>query len=136
MPFVLDTSVIMAWCFEDERTDYGHRVLELLSRDHVLVPAVLPLEVANALRSAERRGRLQESDAVRFGELLRGLPITVDDSGIELALGPILSLAREHGLTSYDASYLELALREGLALATYDGPLADAARRAGVTLIE
>ncbi len=135
MVFVLDTSVTMTWCFVDEATPYGDRVLEGLRADAALTPAIWPLEVANALRVGERRGRLQPGRIPPFLELIGGLPIAVDAGGIDMALGQVLDLARKLDLSSYDASYLELALREGIPLATQDARLRSAARRVGVPLV-
>jgi predicted nucleic acid-binding protein len=111
MPFVLDTSVAMAWGFEDEATPYADHVLELLHEDVAVVPAVWPLEIANVLCVGERRQRLRAADSVRFAELVGALPITVDNARLDRALGIVLDLARRYHLTSYDASYLELAMR-------------------------
>ena len=136
MPFVLDTSVAMVWGFEDEDTEYASRTLELLADDAAVVPAIWPLEVANAILMSERRGRLSAADTIRFLELLDGLPITVEDVALGYALGVVLEVGRTRGLTSYDAAYLELAMRRGLTLATLDGCLAAAAGEAGVPLVE
>jgi predicted nucleic acid-binding protein len=136
MPFVLDASVAMVWCFEDEDAQYADRTLELLDADVAVAPAVWPLEVANAVLSSERRGRLSAADAARFVELVGALPITVENAGLTRALGAVLDVGRAYGLTSYDAAYLELAMRRGLPLATLDEGLATTAGRAGVGLIE
>ncbi|MGI8418673.1 MAG: type II toxin-antitoxin system VapC family toxin [Nakamurella sp.] len=131
--FVLDTSVAMAWCFEDEATGATEAVLDRLCDEHGVVPAIWPLEVANVLLVAERRSRLSEAQASRFLELLAQLPIDVDGSATDMA-GPVAA-GRRHTLSSYDASYLMLAERLGLALATLDRPLAKAARKSGVQLM-
>lgn len=136
MPFVLDNSVAVAWGFEDEDSAYADRTLGLLDANTAVAPAVWPLEVANAILMGERRGRLSAADTARFLELLGGLPIAVEDAALTGALGAVLDVGRTYGLTSYDASYLELAMRRGLPLATLDGRLADAAGRAGVELVE
>jgi predicted nucleic acid-binding protein len=133
MPFVLDASVAMAWCFEDEASPLSERVLDLLIADRAVVPDLWTQEVANVLLVAERRGRLSEADAARFAQLLVQLPIEVDSSPSHLAT--LLALGREHRLSAYDASYLSLAQRRGLALATLDATLAAAARQSGVALI-
>lgn len=135
MPFVLDSSVTLAWCFEDEATPFTDQVLDRLDGDSAFVPAIWPLEIANGLRSAERRGRLQPADSAHFTELLRALPIIVEGGSIDRAFSMVLDIARAYELTSYDASYLELAMREGLPLATQDRRLITAAGRAGVTLV-
>jgi len=131
--FVIDTSVAMAWCFQDEATQATEAVLDLLRNDQVVVPAIWPLEVANVLLVAERRGRLSEAQASRFLELLAQLPINVDTSPTDMA--GIVATGRRHTLSSYDAAYLLLAERLGTTLATLDKPLAKAARKAGVQLL-
>lgn len=93
------------------------------------------LEVANALCIGERRQRLQVSDIARFAELLQALPIRVDSLELSRAMGPVLAMARAHRLSSYDACYLELAMREGLPLATQDARLREIATRVGVPLL-
>ncbi len=131
--FVLDTSVAMAWCFEDEATGATEAVLDRLSDEQAAVPSIWPLEVANVLLVGERRGRLSEAQASRFLELLTQLPIDVDGSATDMA--GLVATGRRHTLSSYDASYLMLAERLGLALATLDRPLAKAARKSGVELL-
>lgn len=130
--FVIDASVAVAWCFEDEATDASEAVLDQLRTDHAAVPAVWPLEVANVLLVAERRGRLSEAQGLRFLELLAQLPIDVDDSPTDKA--GIVAAGRRHELSSFDASYLMLAERLGTSLATLDRRLAQAAGNAGVLL--
>jgi predicted nucleic acid-binding protein len=131
--FVIDTSIAMAWCFEDEATEATDAVLDRLRDEEAAVPAIWPLEVANVLLVAERRGRLSEAQVSRFLELLTQLPIEVDDAPRDLA--GIVAAGRRHDLTSYDASYLVLAERLGASLATLDQRLAKAAERAGVKLL-
>jgi predicted nucleic acid-binding protein len=132
MPFVIDTSVTMAWCFEDEATESTERLLDELRTDHAVVPALWRLEVANVLLVAERRKRLTEAQSVRFVELLTRLPIQVDDAPADV--DSILTSGRQHGLSAYDAAYLVLAERLGAALATLDDRLVQACRAAGVQL--
>ena len=136
MAFVVDASVALAWCFEDKATAYAESVLDRLQQTEAVVPAIWPLEVANVLLMAERRQRLTEAQTARLVQLLWGLPITIDTEGLTQALGPMLSLGREYGLSAYDTSYLELAMRQGLSLATQDADLREAAARAGVPLVE
>ena len=133
--FVLDCSVAMAWCFSDESDAYSEAVLDGLADNEALVPSLWPLEVGNVLLVAERRRRLTAAHTTRFLELLSALPITIDKETPEYALGRILSLAREHSLSSYDATYLELAMRAGLPLATRDARLIKAAKRSGARLL-
>ena len=133
--FVLDCSVTMAWCFEDEADAFADAVMNALSRDNeALVPSIWPLEVANVLLTAERKGRSSAADSNRFLELLQALPVRVDAQTGARAFGPTLAFGRDLGLTAYDAAYLELAVRHGVPLATRDARLKAAGRRSGVRL--
>jgi predicted nucleic acid-binding protein len=131
--FVLNASVTLAWALE-EANDYSDGVFGRLPGESAVVPAVWTLEVANGLLIAERGGRVTEAEVARVHGILRDLPITRDSTSVDIALGPVLALARTHDLTAYDASYLELAMREGISLATVDGDLRTAALKAGVAL--
>jgi len=134
--FVVDASIALSWCFEDEASAMADAVLARLARGQAVAPTIWPLDVANGLRSAERRGRIDEQSIPAATQLLMTLPIQVEESiGLEAALGRVLPLARSIGLTSYDASYLDLATRRGIPLATVDDQLARAALAAGVELI-
>lgn len=133
MPFVLDASVALAWCFEDEATAESDAVLEQLAEDTAVAPSLWELEVINVLLLAERRGRITESQTARFVALLTQLPILIDSAGVDMA--SVLAAGRHHGLTAYDAAYLVLAEREGIPLATIDGKLRAAAQAAGVTVL-
>ncbi len=133
--FVLDCSVAMAWCFEEESDGYTDAVLDGLVEGTAVVPSHWPLEVANVLLIAERRGRLKEADSTRFLELLGALPIEVDSETPARAHAAIVLLGREHGLSSYDAAYLELAMRESVPLVSLDQPLGLAAEGSGVSLL-
>jgi predicted nucleic acid-binding protein len=135
-PLVVDCSVTLAWCFEDECDDLADAVLDRLADGEAWVPSLWPLEVANVLAAADRRRRLTAADSARFVELLMGLPIVVDDRSHERALSQALAAARQLGISVYDASYLELAMRLGATLATRDTQLCAAATTAGVTLFE
>ena len=107
-----------------------------LDGDVALAPSIWPLEVGNVLLVAERRERVSGAEALRFLEVLGQLPIDVDATRRWLALDRALQIARETGLTVYDASYLELAARFGVPLATLDRRMAAAAARVGVALCE
>jgi predicted nucleic acid-binding protein len=133
MPFVVDASVTLAWCFEDEATPQTEAILDLLIEDTAIVPAQWELEVSNVLLMAERRSRLTEAQSARFVTLLGQLPIHVDSASVEL--GGVLATGRRHVLTAYDAAYLVLAEREGVRLATMDAKLRKAAQDAGVAVI-
>lgn len=130
--FVLDASVALAWCFEDETTVFADRVLERLVDTAGLVPLIWPLEVGNTLIGAERRGRLSQAESERFLELLRQLPIRIEAASLNQMFGEVIALAREQNLSTYDAAYLDLAMRSGLPLVTLDEALRQAAIRCGV----
>ena len=130
--FVLDGSVALAWYFRDEVNAYAMAVLDHLPGARALVPAVWPLEIGNGVMSGERRGRSTAAQAERWLGYLLGMPITIDARDIADLWGEVLGLARRFGLSAYDATYLELALRRGLPLATLDRRLQEAAAAAGV----
>lgn len=132
--FVLDCSVAMSWCFDDEANIYADDVLSSLITAEAIVPALWPIEVANVLVVAERRKRLTEAQIMRAVALLQALPIRVDEATAQQALGATLTLAREHSLSGYDAAYLELAMRGGLPLATVDKKLTQVMLHCGVPL--
>ncbi|MGC1781610.1 MAG: type II toxin-antitoxin system VapC family toxin [Acidobacteriaceae bacterium] len=130
-PLVLDASIAMTWCYPDEHSDFAYRVLDSLAHRQAVVPSLWAMEVANALVVGERRQRLAASDVARFWELLNALSIETDTQTARRALSETLHLARTYGLSAYDAAYLELAMREGFVLATLDGRLKNAAKKAG-----
>ncbi len=132
--FVVDCSVTMAWCFADELDEYADTVLRALSNNQATVPALWTLEVANTLLHGERRRRFTVAASQRFLGLLEALPIEIDRETAARATGPTLAVAREYGLTVYDAAYLELSMREGLSLATRDKKMRISVKAAGVTL--
>ena len=133
--FVLDNSIVMAWCFEDESNAMADAVLEQLQTKFAIVPAIWPLEVGNVLLVAERRGRLSEADTFQFLTMLANLPIRSEIETRQRAMSDILFLAREHKLSTYDASYLDLAMREGVPLASLDKGLRRAATQCQVSLV-
>lgn len=133
--FVLDCSIAMAWCFDDEATDQTRAMLASLESQTAFVPGAWSLEVGNVLAIAERKGRLTRARCAEFVELLRELPIVTDDETSARALVEILDLARGRVLTTYDAAYLELSMRRGVRLATRDKALRAAAPHVGVELL-
>lgn len=141
MTFVLDASVTLCWLLADGKsaaTAYAHKVLEALAREdtHALVPMIWGLEVSNVIAKAESMDRLNEAQSEAFLEMLTGIEIEVDSATFANSLTSTLQLARRHGLSAYDASYLEVALREGLTLATLDEDLRKAAKKTGVQAFE
>jgi predicted nucleic acid-binding protein len=132
MPFVLDASVVACWAFVDEEHPVADLALERIRTDEARVPASWWFEVRNILILNERRKRLTESDTVSFLRDLARLRVTVDRSPEE---ADVLMLARQHRLSVYDASYLELARRNSVPLATLDRELAGAASAIDVALL-
>jgi predicted nucleic acid-binding protein len=121
----------LSWCFEDESDEIAERVLDFLSESEAIVPTIWSLEVANALLAAERKKRVTPERVDEYLETIRALPVIFDDSADSLA---VIRLARETGLSAYDASYLELAIRHSLPIATRDRALRLAAGRAGIVI--
>ena len=134
--FVVDNSIVMTWCFKDEADPYADAVLKSLTEYEAIVPAIWPLEVVNVLLVAERRKRLHESDSIRFLSLLSQLPIYVERTWPEKMMTQLLALGRDNSLSSYDAAYLELAMRQGLSIATLDSKLLKAAGRVRVPILD
>ncbi|MCK9517123.1 MAG: type II toxin-antitoxin system VapC family toxin [Ottowia sp.] len=134
MPFVLDNSVLCGWLFENQATAYTQAMAERLEKDSAVAPALLPLEYANVLRTACKRGVINAQTAQEMLRLLATLPIDIDLA--RPAPAQILDLALRHDLSSYDAAYLDLALRCKLPIATRDEALARAACVAGVGLAQ
>ena len=131
---VVDASVALAWCFPDEASDYADGVLVALKGQAMVVPAVWGLEIANAMLAGERRKRLKQPEILRFVALLEGLSIVQDGQRASESVSNVLPLARDYGLSAYDAAYLELSIRHGVPLATLDAKLRKAAQRAGVRI--
>lgn len=131
---VVDASVALAWCFPDEGSDYADQVLVALDGISILVPAIWSLEVANAILIGQRNKRLHQREIQRFSTLLQNLSVVLDAPSAEENLINVLPLAREYGLSAYDAAYLEISLRHSAPLATLDRKLRKAAQRAGAKL--
>jgi len=134
--FVLDNSVVMSWCFDDEVNEYADAVLEELTASRALVPAIWALEVVNVLLVAERKDRIKQADSTRFLTLLLQLPIEIEQEMPRTAIPELLALGRSLNLSSYDLAYLNLALHSGCPLATMDQKLIEAAEKTGVPLLK
>jgi predicted nucleic acid-binding protein len=132
MPFVLDTSISASWAFQDEQDPRAEAAFARISTDEAVVPSLWWFEIRNILVVNERRKRITEPDTGVFLRALAELRIRVDQEPEESV---ILRLARNHRLSVYDASYLELALREAIPLATLDAELTAAARAEKAALI-
>lgn len=131
---VVDCSVTMPWLLKNDASGYSEKTLDALLTGSAIVPALWHLEVQNVLLMFERRKRILRSESERFCRLLADLPITTDDTPERVSTGTAVALARECGLTLYDAVYLGLAMRTRLPFATLDKALRKAARRANVEL--
>ena len=127
--WAIDASVTLPWFFDDEAVPFTEGLLDRLGEQDVWAPALWVLECTNALHSAERRGRIDASRRSEIVEELGALPVRVDREPLSFAA--IDRLADAHGLTAYDAAYLELALRRSLTLVSLDERLVAAARAIG-----
>lgn len=139
MNFVLDNSVAMRWLLHDGRPAdiaYAAKVLDSLKTHQAMVPCLWALEAANVVAKAESKGLISEARTQAFVATLGRLNIAIDKATAQNALAETLNLARRYALSSYDAAYLELALRTALPLATLDANLLKAAKKAGVKRFE
>jgi predicted nucleic acid-binding protein len=132
MAYVLDNSVACGWFLQNQATPYTHAAAQHLLDNQAFSPALWPLEMANVLRTACKRGALNAQTAHEVLAQFATLPIVIDHDTASAAA--IFSLALRYDLTSYDAAYLELALRLQLPIATQDSALIEAARASGVGL--
>jgi predicted nucleic acid-binding protein len=133
--FVLACSATLPWVFGDEASPAADALLDrLVQGERAWVPALWHLELGNVLLGAKRRGRIDQAGIEGFLSRLVVYDIAVDDQTMERAWQKTLDLALQHSLSTYDAAYLELALRRGLPLASLDRELIAAARACGVTL--
>lgn len=134
--FVLDCSATLPWVFADEATPSADALLDqLVQGERAWVPASWHLELGNVLLGAKRRKRIDQAGIEVFLSYLTVYDIAVDEQTMERAWQKTLDLAMQHDLSTYDASYLELALRRGLPLASLDRPLTAAARASGVPVL-
>lgn len=139
MSLVLDNSVAMCWLLNDGRpadVTYALKVLDALKQTSAMVPGLWALEAASVVAKAEAKALVAEARTQVFVATLARLNIKIDKATAGHALSDTLNLARRYKLSAYDAAYLELALREGLPLATLDADLEKAARKAGVKRFE
>jgi predicted nucleic acid-binding protein len=136
-PFVLDASVTLPWCLDDQANAYTEAILDWCAAGtDAFVASVWPLEITNILIQAQRKGRVDEQRIDQFMEVLLRLPIHIEPHSAEQSLREVRKLAAAHRLTSYDAAYLSVALQRSLPLATQDADLRRAALAAGVRLVE
>jgi predicted nucleic acid-binding protein len=135
LSFVVDNSVALAWCFEDEHTQPIMDLLDRVAETGAVAPSLWPLEALNGLLMAERRRRLDTKRRQRLAGFLRGLPIVLDAETADQAWTATARLAERYRLTLYDAAYLELAQRRKLPLATLDQDLIRAGKALGMSLL-
>jgi predicted nucleic acid-binding protein len=134
--FVLDGSLTMTWCFEDEASPQSDEIQDWLAAGaRAYVPTLWHLEIANVLWACERRKRIKEADSTQFLAVLAVLNIVTDDQTEQHVSQTTLSLARRHGLSVYDAAYLELTMRLGLPLGSKDDLLRKVARTVGTSVL-
>ena len=132
VPIVIDASLTASWHFEDERSAAAEAILESLENDSAYAPLIWWFEIRNVITLGERKRRATHEQTAEFVAFLSQLPIGIDSLPDD---DRVMTLARRHKLTFYDAAYLELAQREGIPLATLDKELAQAARAEGVPLV-
>ena len=135
MSFVLDNSVALTWCFEEERTPATAGLLDQVGEAGAVTPMLWPFEALNGLLVAERRGRLNADRRQRLAGFLSALPIKLDEETADRVWTDISRLAERFRLSSYDAAYLELAQRRQLPLASLDRDLRNAAAALGLTVL-
>jgi len=131
----IDSSIALTWCFEDEASPETDALFDRVRNDGAVVPPLWYLELGNVLLQAEKHGRISAADVAIRLQLIADLPISVDQETTARAWHEILTLARTERLTTYDATYLELALRRDVPLLTRDNELSAAARRLRVTVL-
>ncbi len=135
--FILDASVALSHCLaEPEFRDQARRIMAAFGSETAMVPAIWSLELANGLLKKERGKVVTTKEVDELLARWRAMPVTVDTLGLSVTFSDTLQLARKHNLSVYDASYLELVLRQKSILASFDGALRDAAKREGVGLFE
>ncbi len=134
MAFVVDNSVVVGWCFHNQASAYADRVLDLLASEAAYVPGLWVLEFSNVLRKAANANKITLAQAEAFADMVGTLPLVVDYTPFTAADN--MRLAIQYGLSSYDATYLALALRLKIPVAASDGALREAAKRAKVGVVE
>lgn len=134
MKLVIDASMALAWLFERSKKEEAHcadHALLTIADAETHIPSLWHTEIANALLVGERRKVVTEAQVIDYLERLSHLPLATDGATPASRRDSVMALAREHALTAYDATYLELALRTNSMLATFDKQLIDAMHQAG-----
>jgi len=134
LSLIADISVVLAWLFEEEQTTKALDILRRIEKDVLLVPPLWWSELENGILMGERWGRKTPAESSAFLKLVRSLPIRTDDTARHRISDDILDIGRRYNLTAYDASYIELAIREAAPLATFDEAIRKCARGVGVKI--
>jgi predicted nucleic acid-binding protein len=135
--FVLDASVVLTWCFPDESASMAEHVADMFKRgDTAIVPSFWPHEVLNALLVGEKRKRISRELVRSFLDDLARLPIMLEQFPAAIVFDRVQHFSRLHGLTAYDAAYLDLAADSGFPLATLDEDLMRACKKARIRLVQ
>lgn len=136
-PFVIDASVALTWCFPDENATLAQHVADMFKRgDTAIAPSFWPHEILNALLVGEKRKRISKELMRSFLGDLATLPVVLEQFPAAIVFKRVQRLSRDHGLTAYDAAYLDLALEGGLPLATLDEDLVRACKKVRVSLVQ
>ncbi len=135
MKIIADISVVLSWLFEEEQTKDALEVLRRIEKDEMLVPPLWWSELENGILMGERRGRKSPVETAAFLKLVRSLTIHTDDAPPHRVSDDILQIGRDHQLTAYDATYVELAVRQGVPLATFDVAIRKRAPILGIKLL-
>ena len=128
---MLDASVTLSWCLGDEQNELASSVLKSFDEDEAIVPSIWPVEVSNALVIAERRKRISASQSTKLISFLTSLPVSVLPSSLGHNFETVFPLARAMHISCYDATYLDLAMREDCPMATLDGGMRGACEKVG-----
>jgi predicted nucleic acid-binding protein len=135
--FVLDASVVLTWCFPDENAPMAEHVADMFKHgDTAIVPSFWPHEVLNALLVGEKRKRISRELVRSFFDDLARLPIVLEQFPATIVFDRVQHFSRLHGLTAYDAAYLDLAADSGFPLATLDEDLMRACKKARIRLVQ
>ena len=135
--FVLDASVVLTWCFPAENAATAQHVAGMFKQgDTAVAPSFWPHEVLNALLVGEKRKRISKELVRSFLDDLATLPIVLEQFPAGVVFDRIQRLSREHGLSAYDAAYLDLALDSGLPLATLDEDLVRACKKGRARVVQ
>ena len=132
--FVLDCSVMMAFLLREEEKEVHGKIEKIIKSGSVHVPTIWTYEVTNVLSISERKGRISEADIQMYGSIISAFSVSIDESSTTKAFTNTLNLSREYKLTTYDAAYLELSMRKGAVLASFDKALNQAAKKAGIQI--